>query len=248
MVVLRGGLTEHRRQGRRVAHRRDGRLRRGVRSRRPPGRPRHLHVRPGGARPDDGACQPAAAQGPPRGRGHQRRRRGRARRRRDGPAGPDARSIRPRSCSRSWTRSCRRSGAAGTRSTWSPRPAVTSGRRSSPPSRAARTWTRSSSLGARRAQHRRRGPRPVGHGRLRRLQPVGEELPRRRGRAHGRDRQAHHQRPRPSDPPRARHRRPSVRPHRPRHSAGGGAGRRADGLLRRLAHRHSAHSRPKDDA
>ena len=55
-----------RRQGRRVAHRRDGRLRGRLRSRRPPGRPGHLHLRPGGARPHHGARAPAAAQGPAR--------------------------------------------------------------------------------------------------------------------------------------------------------------------------------------
>ena len=70
-----------RRQGRRVAHRRNGRLRGRLRSRRPSGGPGHLHLRPGGARPRDRARAPTPAQGSARRRDHQRRR-GRGARRR----------------------------------------------------------------------------------------------------------------------------------------------------------------------
>ena len=80
---------------------------------------------------------------------------------------------------------------------------------------------RDRALGARRAQHRRRGARAERHGRLRRLQPVGAALPGRHRRPHGRDRQAHHQRPRPPYPPGAPRRRPSLCPRRGVHAARG---------------------------
>ena len=90
-------------------------------------------------------------------------------------------------------------------------------------------------LRAGRAQHRRRGPLPELHRRLRRLQPVGAALPRRRRCSHGGDRQADHQRPRPPDPPRRVRRRPSLLARRAVHAARRRVRDRPDGALRGLA-------------
>ncbi len=73
--------------------------------------------------------------------------------------------------------------------------------------------------------------------RLRRLQPLGEGLPRPGRRPHGGDRQAHHQRPRPAAAPGAPSRRSPVHSCRGRYAAQRRARPRAHGELRRLARR-----------
>ena len=251
VVVLRGGLTDSRRQGSRFAHRRHGRLGRRLRGRRPADRPRHLHVRAGGARPHDGARATCRY---PRGRRVAVVTNG-------GGAGVLAADEMARQ---------------GLSLVDPPPELLAELDEILPP-----FWSRRNPFDMVATAGGDVGPRVVDavarcpdvdavivlsvlgvpntgdevraqscHGRLRRLQPVGAALPRRGRRPHGGDRQADHQRPRPADPPRAVRRRPPLRSGRRRPLRG----RRPSCSSAWLATAPGApgtrqpHSRQKDDA
>ena len=145
-------------------------------------------------------------------------------------------------------RSCLRSGADTTRSTWWLRPAATSALGCSRWWRSATRWTPSSCSPARACPTAAATSATERHGRVRRPQPLGDAFmdwsP-----TSWRDRQAHHQRTRPSHAESLLSFGRRLQPDRARHAAGGCAGARPYGMVWCLPARAARRdSRPQDDA